>query len=532
MKKGILIFTIIIMSFQFVIFQPKEKAQAVGWDTAIKIAMGSSAKQVVRGLGEKIGMKLSGKQLDNMVGQLNKRASTGDKKAIDFINMANSATSTPSSTQPNWKKFALNAFAWVSGADLLWELYSGIKGAFDSGQPITNMCYPDAFLNVTLFGTTPYLSLVADTGTSKTEVGSVQMTGAYGNQWSHISYKPLATKIISSSGSTHTFEVAEPLVNINGATYTTVTKVTANMINYVPKECNVTLTAATIPDVTNVNPTVINHFDNDTYNINNVTYVMEFEAPNYVYDDSATPWNTEDPNIETVFTPPDTTAPNEISNLRADVTNTQVILTWDMPTEEDFSYVRIFRDGELIADSLAVTSYTDSGLAVGSKHDYKITAVDTNGNESTGVSLAVTLSDEPIEKPANSSWWEWLLGPLKEIGDFFKDVGGFLLGILIPSDGFIDGLFTGLFDDFKAKLPVIDQLSNLFTGISEVTTSENAAAPTFEITMPENYGGGTFSIIDFSYFEQWRVWILNFIRFSAWFIFLKRLYNRIPKMIY
>jgi hypothetical protein len=137
---------------------------------------------------------------------------------------------------------------------------------------------------------------------------------------------------------------------------------------------------------------------------------------------------------------------------------------------------------------------------------------------------------EPPDKPAGSSWWEWLLKPLMAIGDFFKNIFEWLLGLVVPSDGFFQGMFDDSFSDFNAKMPVIDQLSTFFTSVKSVSTE--GTIPKFEMTMPPSFGGGTFNIIDFKLFTDYRTLILNIIRFISWFVFLKRLYARIPRMIY
>jgi hypothetical protein len=143
-------------------------------------------------------------------------------------------------------------------------------------------------------------------------------------------------------------------------------------------------------------------------------------------------------------------------------------------------------------------------------------------------------NDEPTDQPSGSSWWKWLFGGLidgvKAIADFFKNIGQMLLGLIVPSSDFFTGFFDDLQTDFNNKIPMVTTMSDFFGQVKSVSTSGDA--PTFKMTLPPEYGGGTFSIIDFSYFDQWRPWILNFIRFTLWFVFLKRLYNRIPKMIY
>lgn len=152
------------------------------------------------------------------------------------------------------------------------------------------------------------------------------------------------------------------------------------------------------------------------------------------------------------------------------------------------------------------------------------------------------------EKPSGWKWWDWLLKPLikliegigdllsgigdaiKTIVDFILGLAEWLLGLIVPSGEFFSNFFDDIHAAFESKIPIIPQLMNFFTSIENASVS--GEAPKFTFTLPDEYGGTTHSLIDFNAFEDYRAYILNFIRFIAWFIFLKRLFNRIPKIIY
>ncbi|ABW19364.1 hypothetical protein [Alkaliphilus oremlandii] len=106
----------------------------------------------------------------------------------------------------------------------------------------------------------------------------------------------------------------------------------------------------------------------------------------------------------------------------------------------------------------------------------------------------------------------------------------FLWIALIPQDGFFESFFNDILGAFNERLPLIGQIRAFMENIKGINYSQEL--PKFEITMPSKYGGGQFSIVDFSYFVQYRVYILNFIRFSAWFFFIKRLWKTLPLIIY
>ena len=100
----------------------------------------------------------------------------------------------------------------------------------------------------------------------------------------------------------------------------------------------------------------------------------------------------------------------------------------------------------------------------------------------------------------------------------------------VPSEDFEMQFWEEIHAVFNLKVPLIGQLKDFFQDISEVSTG--AATPVFEVTFNGKYGNGTYSIIDFEYFDDYRVYILNFIRFAAWFMFLKSTYRRLPSMLY
>lgn len=100
----------------------------------------------------------------------------------------------------------------------------------------------------------------------------------------------------------------------------------------------------------------------------------------------------------------------------------------------------------------------------------------------------------------------------------------------VPSDGFVAEKFESLKLTLLSKIPLLQQITDLFETIK--ATQFGTQPQNFTVTMPIQYGGMTYSIINFDYFTQYRTVILNFIRYSAWFYFLKKTYKRLPGIIY
>jgi Domain of unknown function (DUF4959) len=86
----------------------------------------------------------------------------------------------------------------------------------------------------------------------------------------------------------------------------------------------------------------------------------------------------------------DVTAPGEITNINADPGEETIKFTYTLPTDSDFSHLKIYRDSELIEGSYKTGSFTDEGLSPNTEYQYKFVSVDTNGNESNGVTKTVS----------------------------------------------------------------------------------------------------------------------------------------------
>ena len=97
---------------------------------------------------------------------------------------------------------------------------------------------------------------------------------------------------------------------------------------------------------------------------------------------------------------PDTKAPTNVSNLRGEVRGNDVVLTWQNPTDNDFSRVRIVRnylfypvdtfDGFTAYQNSGTTFQDIDALAVHDILYYTVFSYDTQGNISSGAVIAVS----------------------------------------------------------------------------------------------------------------------------------------------
>ena len=77
------------------------------------------------------------------------------------------------------------------------------------------------------------------------------------------------------------------------------------------------------------------------------------------------------------------------------VSDNQLNLKWTANSEEDLAHYNVYRDGEVIATS-NTNSFSDTGLEASTTYVYKVSAVDTSGNEG----LASTEVSETTQDPS------------------------------------------------------------------------------------------------------------------------------------
>ena len=132
-----------------------------------------------------------------------------------------------------------------------------------------------------------------------------------------------------------------------------------------------------------------------------------------------------------------------------------------------------------------------------------------------------------------------LKGMFVTLLDYFNPLSQnfFLRVAFIPQSAEFELKRQELLDTFKQKfifyeniVQALEQIKNLGTGQQSKTLGvNNSSTPTFDITLPSRYGGGTYTIIDFSYFSEYRSFILNFQRCIMWFFFIKGMFRSLPK---
>lgn len=130
------------------------------------------------------------------------------------------------------------------------------------------------------------------------------------------------------------------------------------------------------------NFTNINGYISFSTTYSNVTYVALID---YSLADSAAVYEFDVTGLE-----PDTTPPGEVINLQASVNNNEINITFMAPYDEDFAGTKIYLDDVLKANlDKNSLSYSFVNLNPNTTYKIKVTTIDSNNNESIGVTTTV-----------------------------------------------------------------------------------------------------------------------------------------------
>lgn len=111
----------------------------------------------------------------------------------------------------------------------------------------------------------------------------------------------------------------------------------------------------------------------------------------------------------------DITAPSEVTDAKvASATVDSLTLSWTPPTDNDFKEVRVYSGTESTFTTVTQSTYQAQNLLADTAYDFRLTTVDTAGNESPGVpvsgrTLAANVPNQPnteVSNPPTSSGGE------------------------------------------------------------------------------------------------------------------------------
>ena len=170
--------------------------------------------------------------------------------------------------------------------------------------------------------------------------------------------------------------------------------------------------------------------------------------------------------------------------------------------------------------------------------EYNYSSEDTSGGEYV---------DSDFEDTSDGGWLSkltnWLKAPFQKLAQLLAKIFNFFVNFIQRIlSGFFDFFVTVfvpdtddiIFDDVKEtllnKFPFIDSFRQIQNDFVNAFDNETGC-PTFTITLPVFLGGSTVSPIDFRFYNQYRSWINGFIIASSYFLFIRKMYYKIPSMI-
>ena len=134
---------------------------------------------------------------------------------------------------------------------------------------------------------------------------------------------------------------------------------------------------------------------------------------------------------------------------------------------------------------------------------------------------------------------EGLSVPLQNIANGIKELKDNIIEILnferlfVPTEGYFEEFRTDIKEIFDNKFSFINEIRDFLAFIFSTPILDNPGPPEFKITLPGGkWGSGSVQIIDFSIFEDYRLFIINFMRVLLWIPFLIKLYKRLPSIVY
>jgi chitodextrinase len=158
----------------------------------------------------------------------------------------------------------------------------------------------------------------------------------------------------------------------------------------------------------------------------------EYEYEVSAFDAAANESARSDPDTATI---PDTTAPSVPQNLVATaVSSSQIDLTWDTSIDNvAVTGYNVYRDNVLV-DTTPTNSYSDTGLAPGTEHDYEVSAFDAASNESARSTPDSATTHQAIITDGLVAEWRFDDGSGQQITDYSGNGHHAQLGSTAGSD--------------------------------------------------------------------------------------------------
>lgn len=129
--------------------------------------------------------------------------------------------------------------------------------------------------------------------------------------------------------------------------------------------------------------------------------------------------------------------------------------------------------------------------------------------------------------------------PMQNIANGLKALKDTIVNMLdfnrlfVPRSEYLSNVITFTRDKIEEKIPFLNDVIYMSVGlVNTIRGIDVKEPPSFVISLPQQYGGKSVKIIDFTFFIQYRNYIIGFIRAIAWFFFVRKLMKKLPEVVY
>lgn len=140
------------------------------------------------------------------------------------------------------------------------------------------------------------------------------------------------------------------------------------------------------------------NIETNTFKVTNLDYDTKYQFTFYSVDIFG---NKSSGVTRSISIPenPNLLPSGDIFNLNHTVTDTSVNFNYNLPTDDRFSHIRVYRDNELLTDNYNLSEYTDRNLQPETEYHYRFVTVNKEGISSNGYSLTVKTNEEKDDTP-------------------------------------------------------------------------------------------------------------------------------------
>lgn len=137
---------------------------------------------------------------------------------------------------------------------------------------------------------------------------------------------------------------------------------------------------------------LVDNIKTNDFTVTNLDYDTNYEFTFYVIDTNGDKSSGVTRNIS-ISKNPDLIPSGNIFNLTHTVSDKTVNFKYNLPIDDRFSHLKIYRDNELITDTYNLSEYTDRNLEPETEYEYRFVSVNKESILSNGYSVTVKTAE-------------------------------------------------------------------------------------------------------------------------------------------